>query len=100
MKFNKIIFLFAIFASSNAVDYCSICSNHIACNNPGNWGSNCVDPELLTLTAEIKASILNSHNNYRQNVASGGVAGFSSATKMSRIVSKKFFLTVLKNLKY
>jgi hypothetical protein len=86
MKF--VIFIFAVFASSAAVDYCEICSNHVVCNNPGNWGPSCINPQLLTLTPEIKASILHSHNTYRQNVASGGVAGFSSATMMNRIVRK------------
>jgi hypothetical protein len=90
-NFQKLIFLFAIFASSSAVDYCAICSNHIACNNPGTWSAGCsADAALIALSTDIKASILHSHNNYRQTVASGGVAGFSSASKMSRIVS--FFI--------
>jgi hypothetical protein len=88
--FQTLIFLFVVFATSSASDYCEICTNHVACNNDGSWGPACVDPELLSLSADIKASILHSHNNYRQIVASGGLAGFSSASKMSRIVS--FFL--------
>lgn len=69
-------------------DYCSLCENHIACNNNGNWASICpADAEISILTPDIKNAILAEHNFLRNKVASGAQLGFKSASKMNKLVS-------------
>lgn len=68
-------------------DYCSLCTNHIACNNPGNWAPICPnDAVLVEITPEIQNSLVDAHNSYRNLIASGGVVGYNSAVKMNKMV--------------
>lgn len=73
--------------TQSTTNYCSLCANHIACNNTGNFAAACpTDATLVPLSTDIKNSILNSHNSYRNKIASGGQVGFSTAAKMNKLV--------------
>lgn len=69
-------------------DYCSVCSNHIACNNPGNWYPACpADAKMVILDTDMRNLIVHTHNTLRNKVASGNQVGYNSATKMYKMVS-------------
>lgn len=72
-------------------EYCKICSNHVAClNQNGAWASTCPkDAALAKLSnAELSALFVDEHNNFRNQVASGGVNGMP-ASNMKKLVSRK-----------
>lgn len=75
------------------VDYCSneLCSgkNHIACRNTGDFGPSC-PPErsVVPMTADVVALLLKKHNTARMNIANGEVKGYSTANRMTEMVSK------------
>ncbi|XP_037033568.1 antigen 5 like allergen Cul n 1-like [Bradysia coprophila] len=74
-------------AGTNAVDYCSvtICpsKNHVACNNTGTFSSTCPPVHnIVAMTNELKALLLQKHNNARMDIANGKIAGFSQADRM------------------
>ncbi|ETN62170.1 venom allergen 5 [Anopheles darlingi] len=72
-------------------DYCDpeLCDpgdDHIGCNNPGGFLSNCVDPKVIPMSDELKTIILDEHNKYRSTVATGGVKWLPKASKMTTMV--------------
>lgn len=83
----KIILTCLFFAGASAVDYCSLCSKHIACNNTGNWNVSCpADAKLVVLSTSDIQLFLNEHNTLRNKIASGGQAGFLTASRMTTMV--------------
>jgi hypothetical protein len=87
-------------ASAAAVDYCTLCTNHIACNNAGLWSAICpADAVLVDFTIDMKTTIVNMHNEYRNTIASGGVPGFNSAVEMNKLVNYNLIFKLLFYLK-
>lgn len=83
----QIVLTCLIFAGASAVDYCSLCSNHIACNNTGNWNASCpADAQLVVLSTNDIQLFLTEHNTLRNKIASGGQAGFLTASRMTTMV--------------
>lgn len=82
------IFLAALSYGSANVNYCSICANHVVCLNPGRqWGPTCpADAALSNLDQEMINIFVDEHNKYRNQLASGSVAGLPSATNMRKLV--------------
>jgi hypothetical protein len=77
------------FVSIDAVDYCSLCKNHIACNNNELFWSNCSsNAQIIPLTEKNIEAILDGHNKLRNKIAGGEEKGFNSASKMMTLVSK------------
>jgi hypothetical protein len=61
---------------------------HIGCKNSGKLGPKCsADAKFITLTADQINRFLDFQNKKRAMVASGSLAGFSSARNMSVLVS-------------
>ena len=90
MKKAILIICLAFAAVSAQSDYCSICSNHIACNHPGTFDPTCpADATIVTLGSSEINLLLDAHNNYRNNIAGGSVDPFSQARAMNALVSKK-----------
>lgn len=82
-------------AAINDTIYCAkdLCPSgyqpHIACGNSGNFSSTCPsDRQLLVLTKDNIYKILESHNSFRNIVASGKQSGLNSAAKMKTLVRK------------
>lgn len=68
--------------------YCSLCPNHIACNNYGAFASICPqDAVIATLGLHDTNVLLSEHNNFRNKLAGGSLANFSAASKMMKMVS-------------
>lgn len=86
---SRLIILTILISSSHAAtDYCLLCTNHIACNNAGNFAAICPpDAALIALSVDVKNSIVAAHNDLRNKVASGNQPGLSSAVKMNKMVS-------------
>lgn len=84
----KVFIILIIASAANAYNYCQLCSDHIACENNGNWASTCPsNAQLISLNNNNKQTALNSHNSARDTVARGGVAKLSTASKMMTLVS-------------
>lgn len=83
-----LVVLSSVLLISEAQDYCTICSNHVACLNPtAQLGSNCPsDTKLIALSAKQKQVFLAAHNEYRNSIANGEY-GYPKAVKMQRVVS-------------
>lgn len=88
MKFLVVLSLYiiGIFAQ---VDYCKVCSNHVAClNKNGAWASTCPkDATLVAINTELNNLFVDEHNNYRNQLASGQINGLKTATNMMKLVS-------------
>ena len=65
-----------------------VVSKHIGC--PGTAVNVCpAGAQKTTMTAVLKAFILDKHNSYRNTLAGGGVAGLTGAVQMPTLVSYK-----------
>ena len=80
---GKMVLLLAVLVAAAlkttvAQDYCNpdLCDpgdDHIGCNNPGGFTSNCPSgAKVIKMTDELKKIILDEHNKYRSTVATGG----------------------------
>lgn len=79
-----------LITTASTTDYCAICANHVACNNTGNWYAICpTDATLVVLPTDVRDAIVDTHNFMRNNVASGNLTGYNSATKMFKMVRFK-----------
>lgn len=71
-----------------AADYCdpSICFGgeaNIGCNNDRKLSKTCPkDAKIIEMTDELKKLILDTHNNYRSTLATGGVKWLPKASAM------------------
>jgi uncharacterized protein YkwD len=88
MKFVVLIFVGVSFAS--AQNYCAMrgCERpqlHIACNNNGQFGRNCITPKSIQLTQAQMKRILDGHNQRRNLVALGGLRPFPPAARMAQM---------------
>lgn len=73
--------------ASGQTNYCALCANHIACNNPGTFAPTCpADATIVPLGANEQAVVLNEHNTFRNRLAGGQISGFRSATTMRKVV--------------
>lgn len=88
---STIFIIFTLALVTSATDYCAKCSNHVACNNNGQFRGNCPrDAALVPMTDSAKQTLLQTHNSLRNRIAGGGQAGFNQASKMMALVSKTF----------
>lgn len=88
---SKLFALSLLFTIANAVDYCKLCTNHVACNNNNKFNSNCSsDAKLVPMTSSAIQTFLNTHNELRNKIAGGSQRGFESAKKMMKLVKKIF----------
>ncbi|XP_058839962.1 antigen 5 like allergen Cul n 1-like isoform X2 [Topomyia yanbarensis] len=69
--------------------YCnqSICPSggpHVACNSPYPFGYSCngKQPQLVSMSTDLQAQILDQHNRQRSLLASGQLPGYPPAAKM------------------
>lgn len=94
VNMNFVIFLILGLSSqvfAQTKDYCaaSLCQNqgtHIACKNKGAFGSSCPsDKKLIDLT-NFKSVVVDAHNNYRNQIATGKIPGYKPAVKMATMV--------------
>lgn len=51
------------------------------------WGGKCHDPELIEMTDEMKAALLDMHNKFRNQQANGDTPNYEPATRMATMVS-------------
>lgn len=82
--------------STEAVNYCSLCQNHIACKYNAvsvlSFGSSCSpDRVIVKMTNEQKEYILKLHNRMRNALALGEIWRYSPAAKMPVFVSRNFY---------
>lgn len=98
---------------ASIVDYCSqtsqLCSTtgyqHVTCGATGDLGPACPsDARVIELSDENIQQILDMHNKYRNQIASGNLPGFKSAAKMSTLVCnltwKQFWLKCLTSMNF
>ncbi|KAM7350404.1 uncharacterized protein ACRADG_009006 [Cochliomyia hominivorax] len=88
--FNYVIvgFTSLIVAITAEVDYCNFpyCYDleHIACENDGNFHSDCPsDADLVDINESIQQLLVNKHNKKRNFVAGGGVEHLKPACRMA-----------------
>lgn len=69
--------------------YCNplLCQNggpHVACSSPYPFGISCSgkQPQLVVMTTDLKAQILDQHNRQRAQLASGQLPGYAPAASM------------------
>lgn len=83
--------------ASCIADYCfqssQLCSGtgyqHVTCGASGDLGPACPsDARAIDLSDENIQQILDIHNSYRNQIASGNLPGFNSAVKMNTLVCK------------
>ena len=61
--------------------------SHIGCGHSRQFDPSCpADSTLITFSAAQIQAVLNSHNTYRNRIASGGVPGFQPARRMATMV--------------
>jgi hypothetical protein len=97
MKCSKVFLVLQVVAavtSAVETDYCSeaICKvgKHIACENSGEYGEACPsNAKIVELSETDIVVILNEHNSLRNKIASGNESRFSTAAKMTTMVSGK-----------
>ncbi|CAO1421979.1 unnamed protein product [Diamesa serratosioi] len=76
-KLVNLVVLSCVIATAYAVDYCEVASRlcngkaHIACNNTGAFYPVCEEPYQVPMTLELKGTIINVHNIYRNKTAAG-----------------------------
>ncbi|XP_314254.6 antigen 5 like allergen Cul n 1 [Anopheles gambiae] len=91
---GKMVLLLAVIVAAAlkttvAQDYCKpdLCdpgNDHIGCNNPGGFTSNCPSgAKVIKMTDELKKIILDEHNKYRSTVATGGLKWLPKAKQMT-----------------
>jgi hypothetical protein len=84
----KIIAILAILGAASAVDYCKLCSNHVACGNNGQFSGSCPrDASIVPMSSSAISTLLNTHNANRNKIAGGGERGFNRAAQMMKLVS-------------
>lgn len=92
----KLLLIVASFSLASAiVDYCDtqdLCSltgfQHITCGSTGNLSPSCPpDTQTITLSQHNIHHIVDLHNQFRNQIASGNLPGFNPAAKMSSLVS-------------
>lgn len=93
---SSIVFVAASFGLVASIsDYClktsQLCSNtgyqHVTCGATGDLGPACPsDARAIELSGENIQHILDMHNKYRNQIASGNLPGFNSAAKMNTLV--------------
>jgi len=90
MKLNELIFALLIGAVCvvSGQNYCdrSLCNgnSHVGCLHSGLFANSCpADRHLVRLSREQKQTILNTHNFLRNKIASGGIGGYCSASRMA-----------------
>jgi hypothetical protein len=89
MKILIFLAMFIVAVSSYKDDiYCKLCTNHIACNHTGTYSPACPAGTLLIpLTDTDKQNFIDTHNQIRNQVASGNLSGFDPAVAMKTAVS-------------
>lgn len=89
MKLTVILVTILVVATS-ATNYCAKCSNHIACNNNGQFKNTCPkDAYLIPMSNSAIQVLVKGHNSVRNLIAGGGQPGFSKASQMNVVVSIK-----------
>lgn len=87
------IFEILLFASclvalaSAAFNYCTLCKDHIACNNNGQFAQSCKNPKVLKFSSQNIQTALRAHDEVRNKIAGGSEKRFQPATKMPVLVS-------------
>ena len=78
------------------VDLCSITGfQHITCDATGDFMPSCPsDARVVPITDEYQKQIVDLHNKYRNQIASGQQEGFSAAAKMTTMVSCLLLLDI------
>ncbi|CAO1441344.1 unnamed protein product [Diamesa hyperborea] len=78
INLEKFLIFSCVVATAFAnVDYCEVqerlCKGkaHIACNNTGEFYAVCEEPFQVPMTFEMKGTIINAHNIYRNKTAAG-----------------------------
>lgn len=91
-QITEVFFILTVLSYGSAVNYCNLCSNHVACGNDGKFLSSCPkDANIVTLSGANIQTLVNMHNNVRNLLATGRVPGYKSASKMNELVSEIFF---------
>lgn len=82
------ILVASVFAYKDSL-YCPMSKKHVACKHPGTYLKSCsnLSAKLAKFTDDDKKILLDAHNELRNQVAGGNLAGFPSATKMKFMVS-------------
>ncbi|CAO1422826.1 unnamed protein product [Diamesa serratosioi] len=89
-KLLVVVILAVCCTAEDDVDYCdsTLCKEgkkNIACNNKGDWYSNCLEPEVIEMTPDMIELILNQHNQFRSDIAMGNFPGFPQASRMAQM---------------
>lgn len=101
-NFIAVIVVTLLIAHSQTVDYCDkeLCKiyetgggyhyvEHIACNNNGDFTSQCPkDRNIVPMTQELINLLLQTHNQFRSDVAMGKIGGYKPADQMIEMVWK------------
>ncbi|XP_017125403.1 antigen 5 like allergen Cul n 1 [Drosophila elegans] len=88
--FSVVILTLDLF-TTRAWDYCQEhwcprSNDHVACNNNGTFGAECgSEARLIPLSNRLRTFIVHQVNFYRNQVASGGFAGFKAAHRMASV---------------
>lgn len=86
-QYGILQFAFCLLLAMNvvsAINYCTLCSNHVACNNQTSiFGETCSpDKAVLKMDASQKEYIVKLHNRMRNKIAMGEIKKYSPAAKM------------------
>ncbi|XP_070489800.1 antigen 5 like allergen Cul n 1-like [Chironomus tepperi] len=87
--FIKVVIFSSVVAIVFGQDYCDrkLCGSkgpHVGCKNPGKFSFFCPkDRTAVTLSENDKETILDSHNSFRNIIASGSIGSFCSASRMA-----------------
>lgn len=73
--------------SSAAFNYCTLCKDHIACNNNGQFAKTCKNPKMFKFSTQNIQTALRAHDEVRNKIAGGNEKRWQPATKMPRLVS-------------
>lgn len=73
--------------STAAFNYCTLCKDHIACNNNGQFAKSCKNPKMLKFSSQNIQTALRAHDEVRNKIAGGSEKRFQPATKMPVLVS-------------
>lgn len=79
--------------ASAAFNYCSLCQDHIACKNNGQFAKECKNARMLKFSAQNIQTALRVHNEVRNKIAGGSEKRFQPATKMPVLVSSYYFVS-------
>lgn len=88
MTFYRAVLVFVSAISVvSVVDYCALCSTHIACNNTGKFDPTCsADASVVHLGPNEIKQFLDEHNSLRNKIANGSQPGFLNATRMATVI--------------